>query len=129
MSAQSEFVEVWGAILVAFVLLDLNRTGFVADTIFMTKWGLIAALSILSWEKIGVLFKVAPADVFAMAATASLLSPLLIIAFYVVTKLVSIPLGRVLSGGRSSYPFLPVALISTATVLSAAFAFGWAAGI
>lgn len=128
MQAQSEFVEVWAALLVVLALLDLEAGRARSDAAVVLKWGLILAFSALSWERIGILFKVAKADVFAMAAVASLLSPLLVVAFYVTMKLVATILERVLSGGRDTYPFLPVVAVSTALVISVAAAAGWAAG-
>ena len=42
-------------------------------TCLLLKWGLIVALSFASWMRIGWLFRLAPGDVAALAAAASLL--------------------------------------------------------
>ena len=65
------------------------------------------------------LFRLAPADVAALAAAASLLTPVLIVAFYLGAKLLSRLLGPLLMRGRY-YPFMPVVSLATGGVLGLA---------
>src|SRR5258707_864793 len=85
------------------------------------KWGLIGFLSWLSLRRVGLLFALAPADVAALAAAASLLPPLHVILFYAVTKLLALVLGPVLMRGRPVWPFMPVVSMATLAIL----ALGW----
>src|SRR5262249_56038347 len=72
------------------------------------KWGLILLASILSVTWVGVLFRLAPADVAALAAAASLLSPGLVILFYALARVLAWLAHPVLAGGASVWPFLSV---------------------
>src|SRR4051812_35410708 len=80
LSAQREFVEIWLLFVLAMLISDFYHAyqpsaQTLAGTVII-KWLLIAVLSLLSLRGIGILFALAPADVAALAATASLLSPL-----------------------------------------------------
>lgn len=85
------------------------------------NWGLIAIFSLLSWRKIGILLSLAPADVGALAAAASLLPPILVVIFYVLSKVLAIIIGPLLARGRPIWPFMPVVSLSTIGIL----ALGW----
>src|SRR5262249_42763736 len=75
MSAQQEFVEVWVLFLVGVLGFEVYESwqGERDITLLAVKWGLIAIFSVLSHRSIGVLFRLAPGDVAALAAAASLL--------------------------------------------------------
>ena len=85
------------------------------------KWGLIAVFSILSLARFGVLFRLAPADVAALAAAASLLPPLLVILFYALAKLLALVIGPWLARGRPVWPFMPVVSLATLAILAIAW--------
>jgi hypothetical protein len=108
LSAQREFVEIW--LLFAVVVLGFDawavQGGRVAWPIPAVKWG-----------RFGVLFRLAPADVAALAAAASLLSPLLVVLFYAVAKVLALALAPVLGRGQSAWPFMPVVTLATLAVL------------
>jgi hypothetical protein len=73
--------------------------------------------SVLSLRPVGVLFRLAPADVAALAAAASLLTPGLVILFYAVARVLAAVAGPLLAGGRSVWPFMPVVTLATFAVL------------
>ena len=73
--------------------------------------------SILSVSRVGVLFRLAPADVAALAAAASLLSPGLVILFYALARVLAWLACPFLAGGRSVWPFMPVVTLATLAVL------------
>ena len=120
LSVQREFREIWlffsGAIL-TFDILHANDGDVSVQTISV-KWGLIALLSLLSLRGVGVLFRLASADVAALAATASLLPPVLVVLFYAIAKLLALVFGPVLGRGRPTWPFMPVVSLATLTILA-----------
>ncbi|HEV8360209.1 MAG TPA: hypothetical protein VGR28_07135 [Candidatus Thermoplasmatota archaeon] len=124
MAAQKEFMDVWLVFAGVMAALDFWRAGFQPDPTLLLKWGLILALSLLSWHRIGVVFRLARADVAAMAAAASLLQPGAIVLFWLLMKGLSLPLGRGLRKG-DAYPFLPVVALATVALLALAW---WLAG-
>lgn len=124
LAAQREFMDVWVAFAGAMAVLDFWSAGFAPDTTLLAKWVLILALSLLSWQRVGVLFALARADVAAMAAAASLLQPGSIVLFWLLMKVLSFPLGRALRRG-GAYPFLPVVTLATIALLALAW---WLAG-
>jgi hypothetical protein len=120
LSAQREFLEVWILFLLGvlgFELYDLH-VGRGDQTTLAVKWGLIALLSVLSLARVGVLFRLAIADVAALAAAASLLPPVLILIFYAIAKLLSWPAAGIVWAGRPVYPFMPVISLATLAVLA-----------
>lgn len=123
LSAQREFLELWVLFVLGVLVYDLVTRGM-ADwqtwQVPAVKWGLIVLLGVLSWERVGVLFRLARADVFACMAAAALLSPLLIVAFWLVLKLVAFALEPVLSSGRGPWPFMPVVTVAVLIVLGVA---------
>ena len=52
---------------------------------------------------------------------ASLLSPVLVILFYAIAKLIALVIGPWLVRGRPAWPFMPVVSLATLVIL----AFGW----
>ena len=86
------------------------------------KWGLIALLSLFSLARLPLpyrLFRLAPADVAALAAAASLLTPLFVVVFYLGAKVLSKLIGPLLRRGPY-YPFMPVVSLATMGVLATA---------
>lgn len=122
LSAQREFVEVWLLFLVVvlgFEVHDLRR-GALDSLAFGVKWGLIALLSVLSYQRVGLFLRLAFGDVAALAAAASLLPPVLILLLYALAKLLGW-LGGKLFPGRRYLPFMPMVSLATLAVL----ALGW----
>lgn len=86
------------------------------------KVGLIVIISLLSLDRLWLpyrFFRLAVADVAALAATASLLSPLLIVLFYLSAKVLSKLIGRFLQRGNY-YPFMPIVSLATLGILAVA---------
>ncbi len=119
LSAQREFLEIWLLFVLAMLALDVYqaRSGGPWQAAAL-KWGLIVVLSALSLKRVGVLFRLARADVAALAAAAGLLPPLLVLVFYFTAKGLSVVLGPVLRRGRPYYPFMPVVSLATLAVLA-----------
>lgn len=119
LSAQREFLEVWVLFTLGVLAYDgvtLWQAGWELWPVAAIKWGLIAGLGVLSWQPVGVLFRLARADVFACAAAAALLEPLWILAFWVVLKVVAAGLRPLLSSGKGPWPFMPVVSVSVVLV-------------
>src|SRR5262249_12126441 len=90
LAAQREFLEIWLGFLAVILLLDVYESGQaerVPWQVPAVKWGLIVLFSVLSFRQVGVLFRLAPGDVAALAAAACLLSPVLVVIFYLVARL------------------------------------------
>jgi hypothetical protein len=125
LSAQREFLEIWLAFLagmLAFDVYDARVREVAAWQVLAVKWGLIVLFSLFSLASLRLsygLFRLAPADVAALAAAASLLTPLLIILFYLVAKVLSAVIGPLLRRGPY-YPFMPVVSLATLGVLALA---------
>ncbi len=125
LSAQREFVEIWLLFVPALLAFDIYQAqgpDGVPWQVPALKWGLIAGFSLFSLGGVPLpyrLFRLAPADVAALAAAASLLTPVLIVAFYLGAKLLSRLLGPLLMRGRT-YPFMPVVSLATGGVLGLA---------
>jgi hypothetical protein len=123
LSAQREFLEIWLAFLAGMMTFDVYEVaiaGKIPWELVAVKWGLIGLFSLFSMETVRVpyrMFKLAPADVAALATAASLLTPVLVVIFYLVAKLVSFPVRRMLQRGRY-YPFMPVVSLTTLAVLA-----------
>lgn len=122
LSAQREFLEVWvlftlGVLAYDLVVLAMDEVAWSLWPVVAIKWGLILVLGLLSWQPTGALFKLARADVFASAAAASLLSPLLVLLFWVALKVFAVVLRPVLARGRPYWPFMPVVSAATVAVL------------
>ena len=105
MTAQREFVEIW--IIFVFVILTLDvfeaHRSLVGTPELYVEWGLIVALSFASWRGVGWLFRLAPGDVAALAAAASLLVWWLVPIYFAIAKVTSWWLGPLLvEGGLST---------------------------
>lgn len=121
LSAQREFLEIWLLFILAMLVYDFFHVQTHAGLtwhVFAIKWGMIAVFSVLSLAKVGGLFRLARADVAALAAAASLLSPLLIIVFYLIAKFLSIVIEKFLRAGTRYWPFMPVVSLATLAVLA-----------
>lgn len=121
LAAQREFLEVWVAFTVIVFGLDLWQAGFEPQPWIVVKWAVIVMFSALCWEKVGPWLHLAIGDVAACAAAASLLPAGLVLAFYIVLKITSIPAASILARGRSHYPFMPVVTFATLALLGWAF--------
>jgi hypothetical protein len=119
-SAQREFLEVWLLFLAAVLVFDVLqvRGQRVEWYIPALKWALLVVFSAVSWRGSGLLFRLALGDMAALAAAASLLSPALVVIFYVVAKVLALLLGPLLARGRPSWPFMPVVGLATLAVLA-----------
>jgi hypothetical protein len=119
LSAQREFVEIWLAFLLAILAFDVWHTRHLGEgwEIPSLKWFLIVVFSVVSLRQVGVLFRLAPADVAALAAAASLLPPALVVLFYLVAKVLSLGIAPLLARGRRYWPFMPVVTLATLAVL------------
>lgn len=117
MSAQREFMEIWIIFVFVVLLIDAWRVWQQdADWLLhLVKWGLVAAAGILSWQPVGVLFRLARGDVWAIVAVACLFNPLFIVIYVVVLKISDLALKPVLRafGSGGSYPFIPVVILAT----------------
>ncbi|MFP4633725.1 MAG: hypothetical protein ACLFM9_01990 [Candidatus Aenigmatarchaeota archaeon] len=118
MSAQKEFFQFWAVFTAVLFVVDaypkLLEEPLLAE--FWGKWILIALVSLLSWKKTGVIFKLARMDVAAVAAVASLFDLYPLILFYPLLKVVSVLEAPLISSERR-YPFLPVLLSTSLIVL------------
>ena len=125
LSAQREFLEVWLLLLLAVLAFDAWRAhdGQASVPVLFVKWGLILGLSVLSLKGVGVLFRLAPGDVAALATAAALLTPALVVLLYLAAKALALVLGPLLARGRPFYPFMPVVSLATLTVLAVGLAF------
>jgi len=125
LSAQREFLEIWLAFLVgmlAFDVYDARVREVSAWQVLAVKWGLIVLFSFVSLGRLRLpygLFRLAPADAAALAAAASLLTPLLVILFYLSAKVLSLLIGPLLRRGPY-YPFMPVVSLATVGILAVA---------
>jgi hypothetical protein len=129
MAAQREFLEVWLFFLTVVLIYDgiqVHRGGVPLGMI-VCKWLLVAVFSLLSLREVGVLFRLARGDVAAMAASASLLSPVLIVIFFLAAKGFALLLEPTLARGRSFYPFMPVVTLATLAVLGLGLLMSWPA--
>jgi hypothetical protein len=123
LSAQREFLEIWLVFLIGMIVVDVAEVtvrGWPPWQVPAIKWGLILLLSLFSFEDIDLgfrLFRLAPADVAALAAAASLLKPVLLLLFYFGARLLARFLGPFLARGRKYYPFMPIVSLATLGVL------------
>lgn len=122
LSAQREFLEVWVLFALgvfAYDGLTLWQAGWTLWQVPLAKWAAIGVLAALSWEKTGILFSLARADVWACAAAAALLSPLLVLGFWLVLKVVAAGARPLLARGTGPWPFMPVVTLSVVLVMTA----------
>lgn len=118
MAAQKEFFEFWLGFTVVMFLVEMYPY-FSKQTLpneVIGKWVVLIGLCLLSWNKIGVLFKLARMDVVAIAAVCSLFNVFWVVAFFPFLKVISAIESPILeSEGR--YPFLPVIFTALVTIL------------
>ncbi len=123
MSAQSEFVSIWAIITIGLFVIDVYLMGIdkVDWQIFAAKWLIIVFFSLISHERIGLLFKLATGDVVAIMAAAAILAPIMVVALYILLKVVDLIMAPGLQsfGTKTAYPFMPVIFVTTIIVLVA----------
>ena len=124
MSAQREFMDVWWAFAALLFVLQLGLASWRFEAPFVLKWVLLALLCALSHRAIGLWLRLATADVAAIAAAGALFSPLLLLAFFVLLKLLAWPAAKLLARGRPAYPFMPVVTLATLAIVGAAMVTG-----
>jgi hypothetical protein len=117
LSAQREFLEVWAGVALVMVGVDAWRAWQVGvdPLVLGAKWILVALVGLLSWHRVGVLFRLAAGDVWAIVAVCSLLNPLFVAVFavllWVSDRILRPVLPRFHGGG--AYPFIPVVAAAT----------------
>jgi len=114
LSAQKEFLEVWVLFVLAMLGTDIYFHYFILENVFYlsVKWGLIFIFLPLYFHYFR---KIAWGDIFAKMAACSLFSPLLIIVFVILVRIVDF-LTRFIwkrYGRAGVYPFMPVILLTT----------------
>jgi hypothetical protein len=124
MSAQREFMDVWWLVAAALFGIQLWQAGFEPAAPLVAKWVLVALFGLLSHRAIGLWLRLATADVAACVAAAMLLSPGLVLAFFLLLKTLAWPAAKVLARGKPAYPFMPVVTLATIVVLAGTFALG-----
>jgi hypothetical protein len=119
LAAQREFLEVWlGIVGVVFVVQVIGLVRSPTDwPIFALRWSLIIGFCLLSWRKVGILFRLAFGDVAALAAAACLLPTLFIALLFVFAKVFAWGLRPFLAGNRTTWPFMPVVTLATLAIL------------
>lgn len=120
MSAQREFMDVWWAFAAIILGVQLYAADFAPAPPFFVKWALVVLLAILSHRLVGAWLRLATADVAACVAAASLFPPLLVLAYFLLLKLLSWPAAKLLARGKPAYPFMPVVTVATLLVISLA---------
>ena len=121
MSAQSEFVSIWAIIAIGLFVIDVYLMGIdeLRWELFVGKWLIIVAFSLLSHERVGPLFHLATGDVVAIMAAAALFAPVMVVVFYVLLKVVDVLMAPALMsfGSKNVYPFMPVVFMTTVVVI------------
>jgi len=114
LSAQSEFREIWFLFVFAALCHDLYKVHFddSSGTVVALKWGLIAVLSLLARVS-----RLAIGDIAAMAAAAALLSPALVVVFYIEAKVLALIAENTVFRRRAAWPFMPVVSLATLGIL------------
>lgn len=120
MSAQREFMDVWWAFAALLFLLQLWLADFDPSGPLVVKWLLVALFCAASHVAIGLWLRLATADVAACAAAAMLLPPGLVLAFFLLLKVLAWPASRLLGRGKNAYPFLPVVTAAALVFVGAA---------
>ncbi|MEA3201473.1 MAG: hypothetical protein QOE90_2901 [Thermoplasmata archaeon] len=120
LSAQREFMDVWWAFAVLMLAIQLYAADWRPELPFYLKWGLVLVGALLSHRTLGLWLRLATADVAAIVAAASLFPPLLVVAFFVLLKLLAWPAARLLARGRPAYPFMPVVTVATLLLIALA---------
>jgi hypothetical protein len=132
MASTKGFLKTWALIVGVVFALDVgslfwNGYDMQKDMIpFIVKWVLLLVLCTLSHVAVGVIFSNATGDVLAMASAGALLSPILIIMFFAILKIVDLlerP-GLRKFGNGDAYPFMPVVFTSYTIMLILGLWFG-----
>ena len=125
MSSTRGFLKTWGLIVAVVLSLEIAELLWFGydmnkDLIpFIVKWILLLVLCTLSHQNVGGIFRLATGDVLAIASACALLSPLLILLFFLVLKIVDLverPMLRKVGDG-DAYPFMPVVFTSYSILL------------
>ena len=120
MSAQREFMDVWWAFAVVLLGIQVYAADLRPAAPFYVKWALVLAFAAMSHRLVGWWLRLATADVAAVVAAASLFPPLLVVAYFVLLKLLAWPAAKLLARGKPAYPFMPVVTVATLLVISLA---------
>ena len=124
MGAQKEFLEIWALISMAFMGYDAYSAWKGGDwTYFAVKWSIILFFAIISYQAVGIYFRLALGDVLACIAAASVFPIALVIVFFLILKLLNLALSPFLGifGDRSGYPFMPVVFLSVIGTIGLSF--------
>jgi len=129
MTAKREFLEIWAIIFLFAIsyegyLVWNNRMDYLP---FALKWGIILFFAFISYEGVGIYFRIAIGDVLACIAAAAVFPAALALIFFLVLKAVNLVLRPFLGvvGDRSGYPFMPVIFVSVILAVGIAF---WLSG-
>jgi len=120
MAAQREFAEVWLLFsLAAFAYDFLRLSGGLQPNVFFVKWLMIGLFALVSWRYFGFILSLSEMDLTAACAALSLLSPLLMVAYYLLLLSLNLLMKPFLKrfGDGISIPFLPVILAASLAVL------------
>lgn len=118
MSAQREFMDVWWAVAIVLLGLQLWQADFRPDAPLVAKWALVGLFGALSHRAVGLWLRLAIADVAACVAAAMLLPPFLVLVYFLLLKVLAWPLSKLLARGKPAYPFMPVVTLATILVLA-----------
>lgn len=124
MSAQREFMDVWWAFAAVLFVGQLWLSDFDPSGPLITKWVLVLLFCLASHAAIGLWLRLATADVAACAAAAMLFPPGLVLAFFLLLKILAWPAARTLGRGKPAYPFLPVVTAAALLFVGGAFVAG-----
>ena len=121
MSAQREFMDVWWAVAAILLGIQLWAADFQPRAPLIAKWALVALFGLLSHRRVGLWLRLATADVAACVAAGMLLSPGLVLAFFLLLKVLAWPMSKLLARGKPAYPFMPVISLATVAILALGF--------
>lgn len=124
MSAQREFMDVWWAFAAVLLVLQFWLADFDPSGPLLAKWLLVLLFCVASHQAVGLWLRLAVADVAACAAAAMLFPPGLVLAFFLLLKVLAWPASRLLGRGKSAYPFLPVVTAAALVFVGGAFWLG-----
>jgi len=119
MSAQKEFVQIWIIFVIAMLMTDFYYLYYLNDNFvyLLVKWGLLFVFLPLYFH---CLHHVAWGDVLAKMAACSLLSPLLIVIFVLLIRIIDSLTRRLWQkwGSKGFYPFMPVIFFTTVVLIA-----------
>lgn len=118
LSAQKEFLEIWVLFILAMLIVDVYNYYHLGQNIIylLVKWSLIVILLPVYFHWIR---RIAWGDVFAKMAACSLFSPLFILAFMIIIRLIDATTRKLWQkwGRGRFYPFMPVIFLTTIFLL------------